>query len=102
MKKRLRTSRSAVESTLFKSRRRCALCFATGDDTLKSGNVAHIVPLVRTSNSGADNLVFLCSYHHAALDRGGPGKPSTQQIRAARKALYRAIGEESSVPTSRP
>jgi predicted nucleotide-binding protein len=96
-----KTSRKGIDAVLLQSRRRCALCYAAGDETPKIGNVAHIVPLASGGGHEAENLVFLCMEHHYELDQASIG-PSSEVVRAARDSLYRAVAAEPMVPSARP
>lgn len=52
---------------LAESRRRCAICFGLDRDLeRKKGQIAHLDQ--DSSNSSADNLVFLCLDHHDEYD----------------------------------
>ena len=54
-------------NVLFKSRRRCCLCFwLKGEDEVKKGQLAHLDG--NNENPNEDNLVFLCLEHHDEYD----------------------------------
>jgi hypothetical protein len=82
----------AEQSVLIKSARRCALCFhLSGDLSEREGQIAHLDH--DPSNSGEENLVFLCLSHHSLYDsRTSQHKNYTIiEVKAARKKLYAAI-----------
>jgi predicted nucleotide-binding protein len=92
-----------VDDVLIKSRRRCALCYASGDATLKSGNIAHIEPLRAHRDETADNLIFLCTKHLRETHERKPKAPTAMQLRAWRARLYEAISKKDHTRrTSRP
>lgn len=90
-------SNRAVEAVLLRSRRRCALCYATGDDQPKAGNVVAVSP----GATEAENLVFLCSQHHAEFDTP-ERRVSPQLVRVSRDRLYRDVEKESVSERDRP
>jgi hypothetical protein len=88
---------SVEQDVLFKSKRRCALCFhLLGKSSPQIGQIASLD--VSAGNASEDNLVFLCLDHHAQYDsRWTRGKNFTvQEVRAARSKLYAAVKKEES------
>jgi hypothetical protein len=80
------SSKAATESVLLRSRRRCAVCYVSGNEDARSGAVSL---LDRSgSRNDPDNLVFLCLEHHRQLDAG----TMSTDVRKARRELYRAMG----------
>jgi len=52
---------------LFKSKRRCPLCFSYDfDHSIKKGQIAHLDQ--DSENNSSENLVFLCLVHHDEYD----------------------------------
>ncbi len=77
-----------LSKVLLESRRRCCICFGEGTDKSVAGDIAHLVPSQSSGGNDAENLVFLCLDHHAALDRGAL---SIGDVKAARKRLYESL-----------
>lgn len=91
---------SAIESVLVRSRRRCALCYLSGDAEPKEGTVAFIVPRNQGGKASPENLVYLCANHHVELDQG---TPSAEYVTFARERLYGAVEQpQHAKPSSRP
>jgi deoxycytidine triphosphate deaminase len=67
MSKRKKISKELEKEILYKSARRCCLCYGlNGDFKIKRGQIAHIN---RDSNNNSfENLVFLCFEHHDLYD----------------------------------
>lgn len=66
MKRKTITSETQ-EQVLYRSRRRCALCYAYNFDFgQKKGQIAHLDH--NPSNNAQNNLVFLCLEHHDQYD----------------------------------
>ncbi|MCP4548619.1 MAG: hypothetical protein GY835_19355 [bacterium] len=76
-----------VENVLLRSRRRCPVCYATGNRLVQEGNIVHLDH--DPSNNEEDNLVFLCFAHHEALDSQRSLTPGF--VREARSRLYSDI-----------
>jgi len=89
-----------VDDVLIKSRRRCALCYASGDATVKSGNVAHIEPVTDSRDETADNLMFLCAKHIKETHERKAATP--MKLRAWRAQLYEAISKEDNTTRTTP
>lgn len=88
---------SVEQDVLFKSKRRCALCFhLLGKSSPEIGQIATLD--ISAGNVSEDNLVFLCLDHHAQYDsKSSGGKNFTvQEVRAARSELYSAVKKEES------
>jgi hypothetical protein len=91
-KKRVRPTKSTEAGVLFKSRRRCALCYGLkGLYRVKKGQLAHIDK--DRANSVAENLVFLCLEHHNDFDsRQSQAKGYTAaELKLYREQLYEFI-----------
>jgi hypothetical protein len=77
-------------SILFKSRRRCCLCFGLrGEDVVKKGQLAHLDG--DNENFAEDNLAFLCLEHHDEYD-STPGLSKglrEQEVRRWRDELHK-------------
>src|ERR1039458_1088948 len=74
------------QEILLKGKRKCPICVTAGTSSPTDGSIAHLDR--DSTNVDRDNLVFLCSEHHARLDRG---ELSADQIRFARDNLYASI-----------
>ncbi len=82
---------------LFKSGRRCCLCYGLHlDFDVKRGQIAHINR--DSSNSQMDNLAFLCLEHHDLYDsKTSQSKGfSETELRQYRNMLYEYVGNRSS------
>jgi len=67
MNTRKKTSGDVETEVLYKSARRCCICFGLNSDfSEKSGQIAHLDR--NNSNSKLDNLAFLCLEHHDKYD----------------------------------
>jgi hypothetical protein len=100
---RKRTPAEIETSVLFKSARRCTLCFYLSRDmSEKRGQLAHLDK--DPANDAEDNLVFMCLDHHTLYDsKTSQHKNYTiQEIKLAREKLYEAIGrnEHACAPVS--
>jgi len=90
-KKRGTIPENVLERVLLDSRRRCCICYQSGNDQVREGKVTHIDPQTTPAASDpVDNLVFLCEQHHHELETG---RISTDRLREAREQLYRALRE---------
>jgi hypothetical protein len=90
-RKRVRSDEDAV---LINSRRRCCLCyFLAKDARRKDGQLAHINH--KRSDSGKENLVWLCLPHHAEYDsRTSQKKNFTQkELHHYKAALEEAVNK---------
>jgi hypothetical protein len=94
--------RPATETdVLFRSRRRCAICFGLHRDTnIKKGQIAHLDK--DPSNNDPDNLAFLCFDHHDTFDST---TRQSKNLTEGEVKLYRAeledfFGDESFWPDS--
>jgi len=97
-KPKRRIQKKILEEVLVKSRRRCALCFQSGDTESKIGDIVHIHPIISGGTNSLDNLVFLCSTHNYEFDRIYGQEPTTvENIKVARNNLYNAIELEETV-----
>src|SRR5688500_10505080 len=77
---------------LFASRRRCALCFGLYDDlSPKRGQLAHVDR--DATESGFDNLCFLCLPHHDEYDsRNSQSRRFTPaELLLYRERLYKYV-----------
>lgn len=92
-----------IDEVLVKSKRRCSLCYReTGDKDLKTGDIAHIVPLTGDGSNEISNLVYLCREHHVEYDKR-EGEAKVREVKAAREDLYSAMDLfESSMHVERP
>ena len=90
-KSRPKISTKTETEVLLRSRRRCAICFGLErDDSVKSGQIAHLDR--NRSNNKIENLVFLCLDHHDQYD----SRPSQSKgFRKAEVQCYRAELEEA-------
>ena len=91
---RTRTPPDLETAVLFKSARRCTLCFHLSCDlSEKLGQIAHLDK--DPSNSAEDNLAFMCLDHHSLFDsRTSQHKNyALQEVKTARNKLYEAITE---------
>lgn len=94
--------KDALESVLLRSRRRCAICYISGDAAPKDGDVAHIVALNKGGNNSPENLVYLCPMHHAQFDMR-PDEITPDYMTSARDRLYTdVLWMESAVTSPRP
>ena len=89
-KTRERIPDQMLQDVLLKSRRRCCLCYAEGNDQPQAGAIAHIDH--DPKNTNVDNLVFLCLNHHSSVDSG---RYVNEEIELARSRLYDDMAEES-------
>jgi len=86
---------NVLDRVLLDSRRRCCICYQSGNDEVREGRVAHIEPGTTPAESDPlDKLVFLCVQHYQELDAG---RISPERIREARKQLYRALKDGPSI-----
>jgi hypothetical protein len=77
---------------LFKSARRCCLCFHLSRDTSeKAGQIAHLDR--DAADFAEENLAFLCLEHHSSFDAGTRTSKNytADEIKAARVALYQWV-----------
>ena len=80
-------------SVLLRARRRCCICFGLNRDTsIKQGQLAHLDG--DASNSGEDNVAFLCFDHHDRYDSAtSQSKNYTiAEVCRYRTELHEAIG----------
>jgi len=89
-------SAQVQQQILFKSKRKCPICFVNGVTEPQQGDIAHINR--DPSNNSLDNLVYLCLKHHAELDR--EDGLNVDDLKAARVALYDAVANEGAQPMS--
>jgi hypothetical protein len=90
-KKRWSIPEEALDRVLLDSRRRCCICYGSGNEDVREGAVAHIQADRPESEADTeDNLVFLCEQHHAELDTG---RISPERVREAKEKLYRSLRE---------
>ena len=80
----------AKQEVLLSSKRRCALCFVSGNEEPRKGAVAEMDH--GASSSSAQNLVFLCLEHHRQVDQGAL---TAAEVRQARARLCKALNAES-------
>lgn len=99
-KKRRGLPSSLIDALLLRSKRRCALCYRSGNTHPQPGSVAHIRAESAGESDSLDNLVYLCAMHHATLDRQGSGNWSPAEVAAARDELYRDMDREAADLTS--
>lgn len=88
-------SDAVAADILYRSRRRCCLCFfLDGDEGVQEGQLAHIDR--NSSNSSEDNLVYLCARHHNLYDtRYSQAKSfSSSEVRRYKKELYTRLGTQ--------
>ncbi|MTI89565.1 MAG: HNH endonuclease [Balneolaceae bacterium] len=92
-------SRKKVKQTtqteiLYKSRRRCPICYGlNGDTDIKKGQIAHLDQ--DSSNNDFDNLAFLCFDHHDEFDGKTSQSKSLQkdEVKKYRDDLYQIFEE---------
>jgi len=90
-KKRWSIPEEVLERVLLDSRRRCCICYGSGNDEVRKGAIAHIqADLPESEADTEDNLVFLCEQHHSELDAG---RISRERLREAKGELYRSLRE---------
>ena len=87
--RRAKLPSNLAASILLRSARRCCLCFGLHlDETVKSGQIAH---LDHDANNHTDgNLAFLCLQHHDEYDSSTSQSKglSIKEVKAYRQALY--------------
>jgi hypothetical protein len=89
-----------VQQVLFNSKRRCCICHEQGNDEVREGAIARLVPMKDMPTiETEENLAFLCSYHHKMLDSG---QLTEKEVREARNALYRSMAGPHSMKSSDP
>jgi predicted Zn-ribbon and HTH transcriptional regulator len=90
----------ACHDVLFKSRRRCCLCFGLqGDHGEKKGQIAHLDH--DPANDKPDNLAWLCFEHHDQYDSTTSQSKSLQigEVKGYREKLYQFL-MSSNLPCS--
>jgi hypothetical protein len=88
-RKRKKVAADIVASVLYRSRRRCCLCWGIrGDRTEKRGQIAHLDH--DPSNESEENLAFLCLAHHDEYDTvGSQAKGMTlKELKRYRDGMY--------------
>ena len=76
---------SAIEAVLLNSKRKCCVCFNTGDTEAKTGTIVAL----NTSDESIDNYVFLCEDHHKSFDMS---KIASDYIKELRDKMLAEIG----------
>jgi hypothetical protein len=91
MAKRRHIPKDVVNKVLLDSKRRCCICYREGILEPIEGAIAHLTAVQDPAQENADNLVYLCLDHHAALDAG---RLSVDEVVAARRGLHESLERE--------
>ena len=103
MNQRIPISKAVETQVLTSSQRKCCICYyVSGNRSHRKGQIAHLNR--DASNSGFDNLVWLCLDHHDEFDSSTSQSKglTSDEIHTYRDRLYRDLAPDPQAESGAP